>query len=198
MFCNFKEFCSQVVQSLNDAIYILTIKILPRNSLGKHSIKNICRLDRKAIHQHSLNTLDILFHCVQFIFLKRVLWQVKKSKEDLTHQINISQCQFCSLLAPTGALKQAMQLSDTYKEIQTTTHISLCKQSGHLFTFLPTSPAFEVELQVLIKLSQQRTVDGLSFRGSDSLYIYRYVFLTCVYLTFTVFSAYSAIKVLIF
>lgn len=76
-----------------------------------------------------------------------------------------------SLLAPTGALKQAMQLLDTYKEIQTTPHISLHKQSGHLFTFLPASTAFEVELQGLIKLSQQRTVDGLSSRGCDSVYI---------------------------
>lgn len=61
---NFKAFSSQVVQSLNDAIYILTIKTLPRNSLSKHSIKNICRLDRKTIPQCSLSTQDILFHCL--------------------------------------------------------------------------------------------------------------------------------------
>lgn len=97
------------------------------------------------------------------------------------------------LLAPAGALNQPMQLLGTYKEIQTTPHISLYKQSGHLFTFLPAGAAFEIELRELIKLSQQRTVDGLSLEGLWFC-VCMYVFLICVYLTFTVFSAYLAIK----
>lgn len=76
-----------------------------------------------------------------------------------------------SLLAPTGALKQPTQLLDTSKETQPRAPIPFYKQGGHLLTFLPAGTAFAVELQVLIKRSQQRTVDGLSFRGCDSVYI---------------------------